>query len=317
MRAVVIAGPRRAEISEKSIPEPAPDEVLVRLEGCGVAASNLPVWEGRERYGYPRVAGAPGREGWGRVEAIGAAVEGISPGDRVALLSNHAFAEYDTANSGEVVRLPDSGAGKPFPGASLGCAMNVFRRSRIEPGQNVAVIGVGFLGALLTQLAARAGARVIAVSRRQFALEMARRCGAAETIAMGDDWRAIERVIELTDGEGCERVIEATGAQQALDLATELARERGWLVIAGDHQEGPRQVNLQLWSWRGLDVINAHEHKSPACVAGMQAALDAIADGELDPEPLYTHRFRLDQLDRAMEMMRRRPDGFLKALITM
>jgi threonine dehydrogenase-like Zn-dependent dehydrogenase len=317
MRAVVIAGPRRAEISEISIPEPAPDEVLVRLEGCGVSASNLPIWEGRERFGYPRVAGAPGREAWGRIEATGAAVKGFSPGDRVAMLSNHAFAEYDIANSNEVVRLPDSFTGKPFPGESLGCAMNVFRRSRIESGQNVAIIGAGFLGALLTQLAARAGARVIVVSRRPFALEMARRCGAAETIPMDDHWRIIEQVAELTGGEGCERVIEATGAQQALELATELTRERGWLVIGGYHQEGRRQVNMQLWNWRGLDVINAHERQSQTCVAGMQSAVDAVASGELDPAPLYTHRFRLDQLDQAMEMMRRRPDGFLKALITM
>jgi len=317
MRSIVIAGPRRTEITEISIPEPAPDEVRVRLEGCGVSASSLPVWEGRERFGYPRVAGAPGREGWGRIDAVGAAVTGLNPGDRVALLSNHAFAEYDIAKSAEVARLPDSGAGKPFPSEPLGCAMNVFHRSRIEPGQNVAIIGVGFLGALLTQLAARAGARVIAISRRQFALEMARRCGAAETISMDDDFRVIEQVVELTGGEGCERVIEATGAQRALDLATELARERGWLVIAGYHQEGLRQVNMQLWNWRGLDVINAHERDPQTYVVGMRAAVDAVANGALDPAPLYTHRFRLDQLDQAMEVMRRRPDGFLKALITM
>ena len=134
---------------------------------------------------------------------------------------------------------------------------------------------------------------------------------------MDDHWRVIEQVIELTGGEGCERVIEATGAQPSLDLATELARERGRLVIAGHHQEGVRQVNMQLWNWRGLDVINAHERDPQTYVAGMQAAIDAIANGELNPAPLYTHRFQLDQLGQAMEMMRRRPDGFLKALITM
>jgi threonine dehydrogenase-like Zn-dependent dehydrogenase len=74
---------------------------------------------------------------------------------------------------------------------------------------------------------------------------------------------------------------------------------------------------MQLWNWRGLDVINAHERDPQTYVAGMRAAVGAIANGELDPAALYTHRFRLDQLDQAMEMMRRRPDGFLKALITM
>jgi len=54
-------------------------------------------------------------------------------------------------------------------------------------------------------------------------------------------------------------VIEAAGQQWPLDLATELTRERGRLIIAGYHQDGPRQINMQLWNWRGLDVINAHE----------------------------------------------------------
>ena len=64
--------------------------------------------------------------------------------------------------------------------------MNVFRRSDIAAGQTVAIVGIGFLGALLTQLAAAAGARVIALSRRPFALEVARQCGAAATIALDE-----------------------------------------------------------------------------------------------------------------------------------
>ncbi|HEY6403075.1 MAG TPA: L-iditol 2-dehydrogenase, partial [Blastocatellia bacterium] len=111
-------------------------------------------------------------------------------------------------------------------------------------------------------------------------------------------------------------VIEATGEQRPLDLATELTRERGRLVIAGYHQGGPRQVNMQLWNWRGLDVINTHERDPRIYVAGMREAIDAVARGCLDPAPLYTHIFRLDQIDQAMKIARSRPDGFLKALIT-
>jgi len=65
--------------------------------------------------------------------------------------------------------------------------MNVFRRSAIEAGDTVAVIGIGFLGALLTQLAAGVGARVIAISQRAWSLALAREMGAAETIQLGDD----------------------------------------------------------------------------------------------------------------------------------
>src|SRR5262249_51584399 len=167
----------------------------------------------------------------------------------------------------------------------------VSRRASLAPGENVAIVGVGFLGALLTQLAARAGARVIAISRRPFALDVARMMGAAETIALDDHRRVIEEVVDLTQGECCDLVIEATGEQWPLDLATELTRERGRLVVAGYHQGGPRQVNMQLWNWRGLDVINAHERVPRVYVSGMREAVDAVAHGRLDPAPLYTHVF--------------------------
>jgi threonine dehydrogenase-like Zn-dependent dehydrogenase len=110
-------------------------------------------------------------------------------------------------------------------------------------------------------------------------------------------------------------VIEAVGKQWPLDLAAELTRERGRLVIAGYHQDGPRQVNMQLWNWRGLDVVNAHERDPAVYVAGVRAAIDAVASGRLDPGPLFSHTFRLDQLDAALAATRDRPDGFLKALI--
>ncbi|MCG3160873.1 MAG: putative zinc-type alcohol dehydrogenase-like protein YjmD [Acidobacteria bacterium] len=317
MRAATITGPKKTEISEMIIPEPAAHEVRVRIEGCGVCASNMPVWEGRNWFNYPRAAGAPGHEAWGRVDAVGSEVRNFLVGDQVTMLSYHAFAEYDVARSDEVVPLPDSLIGKPFPGEALACAMNIFRRAEIEPEQNVAIIGVGFLGALLTQLASRAGARVIAVSRRPYALDVAREAGAAETVPMKNHLRIIEEVIELTSGEGCDRVIEAIGEQWPLDLATEVTRERGRLIIAGYHQDGPRQVNMQLWNWRGLDVINAHERDPRVYVAGMREAINAVAKGQLNPAPLYTHTFKLDQIDQAMEMMRDRPDGFLKAVITM
>ncbi len=183
------------------------------------------------------------------------------------------------------------------------------------PGQTVAIIGIGFLGALLTRLATGAGARVIAVSRRRFARDVARSMGAAETLAMEDHATLVGQVKELTGGAFCDRVIEAVGTQWPLDLAAEVTRERGRLVVAGYHQDGPRQVNMQLWNWRGLDVINAHERDPGVYLRGMREAVDAVAAGRLDPLPLCTHRFPLDRLGEALDATRDRPDGFLKALV--
>jgi threonine dehydrogenase-like Zn-dependent dehydrogenase len=73
---------------------------------------------------------------------------------------------------------------------------------------------------------------------------------------------------------------------------------------------------MQLWNWRGLDVINAHERDPAEYIRGMREAVEAVASGQLDPSSLYTNRFPLEQLDDALNTTRDRPDGFLKALVT-
>jgi threonine dehydrogenase-like Zn-dependent dehydrogenase len=317
MRAARLAAPGEISLDEVAVPEPGPGQVRIRLEGCGVCASNLTPWGGAEWMTYPTEPGALGHEGWGVIDAVGEGVDGFAVGDRVAALSYSAYAEYDLADASATVKLPASLEGQPFPGEPLGCAMNIFRRSGIQAGQTVAIVGIGFLGALLTRLAKDAGARVIAISRRPFSLDVARQMGADETIAMEDHWAIIERVKELTGGVLADRVIEAVGKQWPLDLAAEITKERGRLVIAGYHQDGPRQVNMQMWNWRGLDVINAHERDPAVYVEGIRMAVDAVASGRLDPTPLYTHGYPLDQLDQALDDTRDRPDGFLKALVRM
>ena len=314
MRAAVLAAPGTIRMEEVARPEPGPGQLRVRLQGSGVCASNLSPWGGQPWFSYPFEPGAPGHEGWGVVDALGEGVDGFRVGERVAFLSGHAYAGYDVAEAAQTVRLPDALDGQPFPAEPLGCALNIFRRSRIEPGQSVAIVGVGFLGALLTRLASRAGARVIGISRRPTSLEVARDMGAAETIPMHDHQEIIERVKELTGGRFCDRVIEAVGKQWPLDLAGELTRERGTLVVAGYHQDGPRQVNMQLWNWRGLDVINAHERDPAVYLRGMREAVDAVADGRLDPAPLYT-AYPLDRLGDALDDTRDRPEGFVKAIL--
>jgi threonine dehydrogenase-like Zn-dependent dehydrogenase len=320
MRAAILEGPATIRIADADVPQPGPGEVRIRLEGCGVCASNVEPWEGQPWSRFPGAPGGLGHEGWGVIDAVGQGVGGLTPGDRVAALSERSFAQYDIAAAGRVVKLPAALDGRPFPGEPLGCAFNIFRRSDIRAGQTVAIIGIGFLGAVLTKLASDAGARVIAISRRQESLDLARHYGAAETVAMHDHWAIIEAVKALTgeaQGEAkmCERVIECVGKQWPLDLAGELIGFGGRLVVAGYHQDGPRQVNMQNWNWKGIDVISAHERDPAVQLQGLHEAVDAVASGRLDPTPLYSHRYGLDQLGEALAATRDKPQGFVKALV--
>lgn len=316
MEALEITSPKTITIKHIPIPEPAPDEVRIKMEGCGLCASNLPVWEGREWFQYPIQAGNPGHEGWGRIDALGKDVTGFSKGERVAAITFNAFAQYDLTKATNLIKLPAELDGVPFPGEPLGCAMNIFERSDIRAGQTVAILGIGFLGAMLIQLAHHAGAKVIALSRKGSSLELAHKLGADEVIAMDDHWQIIEKVKQLTKENFCERVIEATGKQWPLDLAAELTAIRGKLIIAGYHQDGSRQVNMQLWNWRGIDVINAHERDPEEYLKGMRNAVKAVLDGRLDPQPLFTHVFPAENLQQAFELHHENPEGFTKALIT-
>jgi len=317
MQAAVVTGPGTIAIREVPVPEPGPGQIRVRLTGCGVCASNLGPWSGPEWMTFPTEPGALGHEGWGVVDAIGPEVTTLAPGQPVATLFQKSYAEFDVGDATQVVPLPPELAHVPLPGEPLGCAMNIFRRAGIEEGQAVAIIGVGFLGAILTRLAAQAGAEVIAISRRPFALEIARNMGAASVIPMDDHHAIIDKVAALTGGRFCGRVIEATGKAWPLDLAGELTAEGGRLIVAGYHQDGPRQINMQLWNWRGIDVVNAHERDPATYVQGMREAMGAIVSGRLDPMPLITDTFPLSRLDDALNATRDRPDGFLKAVVKM
>ena len=315
MRAAVLTGPGQLRIDRVPLPQPGVGEVRIRLQGCGVCASNLTPWEGPEWMRFPTEPGALGHEGWGFVDAVGAGVTGLYAGDRVAALSGKAYADYDVAPASAVVKLPQSLEKLDLPLEPFGCAMNIFRRSDIREGQTVAIIGIGFLGAILVGLASNAWARVIAISRRRESLVLARLMGPIHPVPMHDHAEIIEQVRVLTDGNLCDRVIEAVGKQWPLDLAAELTREGGRLIIAGYHQDGPRQVNMQLWNWRGIDVINAHERDPAVAVQGMREAVSAIEAGLIDPKLLITHRYPLERLSEALNATRDRPGGFVKAVV--
>jgi threonine dehydrogenase-like Zn-dependent dehydrogenase len=315
MRAAVLTGAGKLKIEEVPLPEPARGQVRIRLEGCGVCASNLTPWEGPEWMHFPTEAGALGHEGWGVVDAMGEGVSAVQPGERVGFLSGKAYAEYDLADASQLVKLPQSLSELDLPLEPFGCAMNIFRRSDIRQGHTVAIVGIGFLGAILVALASNAGARVIAISRRQESLDLARLMGPINAIPMHDHEGIIRQVRELTNGVFCDRVIEAVGKQWPLDLAAELTRQGGRLIIAGYHQDGPRQVNMQLWNWRGFDVVNAHERDPVVAVQGMRDAVEAIESGLIDPRLLITHRYPLDRLDEALNATRDRPGNFVKAVV--
>lgn len=314
MRSAILVEPRQFRIESNDLPEPGEGEVRIRVRGCGVCGSDMGPWKGLPGMSYPLNPGAPGHEVFGTVEAVGAGVQGLSPGQAVTALTYRAYSEYDLAKADSVIPLPDALAGRPVLGEPVACAVNVMRRSGVQEGDTVVLLGTGFLGTLLLQLLQRhRPARVFAVSRRRMDPELAERLGVSEVLTYEDD--VCGRVGAATGGRMADVVIEATGKQGPLDLATNLTRVRGRLIVAGYHQDGPRTVNMQLWNWHGIDVINAHERDPEVYRSGMEEGVRLLAAGELDLDPLITHTFPLADINQAFRMTEERPDGFLKSVV--
>jgi 2-desacetyl-2-hydroxyethyl bacteriochlorophyllide A dehydrogenase len=307
MRAAVLRAPHDIALQVIEPPVPGPSEVRIRVEGCGVCGSNIPPFTGRPWFSYPMLPGMPGHEPWGVIESWGRNVSGVTRGQRVAFLADRAFAELVVADADRIVPLPEALADRPMPAEPLACAVNVMERAAIAAGDRVAVIGVGFLGAVLVDLAVQRGATVSVWSRRAFARDIACELGAVEAF----DFEAASPETPF------DCVIEAAGEQHTLDRASALVRERGRLVIAGYHQDGPRSVNMQSWNWRGLDVINAHERDTARYVEGMRRAVALAADGALHLELLCTHAVPFEDIACAFDAALNRPPGFLKAMVTM
>src|ERR1700754_4315668 len=125
MRAAVLTGPGAIEIHEIERPFPRVNQVQIRIESCGVCASNVAPFEGRPWFSYPFQPGSPGHEAWGRIEKLGPSVTGWRVGDRVAFLSTHGFAEYDVAHTGALVALPPQFDDEQIPAEPIGCVMNI------------------------------------------------------------------------------------------------------------------------------------------------------------------------------------------------
>ncbi len=288
MRAAVFTRPNEVEIQTVAMPVPRPTEVRVRLEGCGISSADVAAWAGMPWRSYPSEPGALGHEGWGVVDAVGSKVETVAIGARVALISSRAYAEYDVTDADKVIPIPRALWLTAFPGSALATALSLFQKAAVKRGEHVAVIGVGFQGAVLTRLACAAGAQVTVFSRRNYALEIARQLGAHGALPLVSPSETFEDAAQLTRSKFFDCVIEINTTHSGHKLAIELAREHGRLVTRED---------------------------APPTIEGIRAAIDAIASGRLRPALLYTHHYTLGRLGEALKVAAERPDGFIKAIV--
>jgi D-arabinose 1-dehydrogenase-like Zn-dependent alcohol dehydrogenase len=320
-------------VQEVPAPDPAPGGVVVRVAASGICRSDWHAWQGHDPdVVLPHV---PGHELAGTVEAVGDGVTRWHAGDRVTVPFVNAcgrcaqcaagehqvcgrqtqpgfthwgsLAEFVALDAADVnlVAVPD---GLDLAtAASLGCRYATAFRAvahvgRVRPGEWIAVHGCGGVGLSAVQIAAAAGARVVAVDVAPGALELARRLGAEHVVGGGADVPAV--VTELTGG-GAHVSLDALGAPVTCANSIRSLRPRGRHVQVGllPPEQGRAEVPMERVIALELQVLGSHGMAAHA----YPELLGLIAAGRLDPRPLVTRELELDEAGAALADVGRHP----------
>jgi threonine dehydrogenase-like Zn-dependent dehydrogenase len=254
----------------------------------------------------------------GEVVAARPEVTRLSEGDRVTGLFQGAYADVCLAKEAELLPVPDGVSEENALGEPLACLVNAQRRTPVELADQVAVIGLGYMGlGILQLLTLRGPSRIVAIDVREEARAAAMALGADESYhpsQLPDEYR-LTNSSDWDSDRGFDVVVEGSGTQPGLTLAGEMVRAHGVLSILGYHQGGPRQVEVRMWNWKAIDVVNAHVRRLADLMESMRIGLELTAKGLIDLGALVTHRYSLDEVDRAYTDLQQKPPGFIKAVV--
>ena len=292
MRAILLKSPsgRAEDIVVADVPEPAagPGEVVVEVVfgGCNFADTMMHIGTYPHPKGYPIVAGL---ELAGRIVGVGADVSDFKVGDRVAAFSEGAggFAERCVVPTERLIRLPDAvgyDVGAAFPIQAL-TAWNILHTvSTTTAGQTILVHAIGGgLGLYVTQLAVRAGARVIGTVGTSGKERRALEFGATRVINREQE-DFVAAVMEATGGRGVDKIVDSTGAS-ILDRSFATIRTLGHIVSVGEAEGKPFANLWERLVPKSLTFTRFHlghcDFASVQWQDGVAAVVQAIAAGDL------------------------------------
>lgn len=278
----------RPILGDLPAPVPGVGELLLDVRAAGLNHADLLQLRGH----YPPPPGepeVPGLECSGVVEAVGPAVSGFGPGDRVmALLAGGAHGTKAAAPFGQVMPLPESWSfeqGAALPEAAITSWTNLVREGGLQAGESVLVTGAtGGMGTMMVQLAHEIGARVLAAGRDPERLEPLRDLGAESLCTL--DENLPDHVRDALDGEGVDLVIDLVGGEHTPRCLKALGR-RGRLVLVGVLAGTRAEVDLADVLRRRLTIrgsvlrARSREEKAQLVSAFWDFAADRLADGRI------------------------------------
>ncbi|MDO8550765.1 MAG: zinc-binding dehydrogenase [Ignavibacteria bacterium] len=316
MRSAVLYGPHDWRIEDLNIPSLNNDDVLLKVKVCGVCHSEIHQWNVKVNgLEYPRYIG---HEVAGEVLESGKDVKSFKPGDRVAVWTDgKGYAEQINVKSNRLFKISDNVSFTEAMAEPIACTTNGVIRANIHLNDSVALVGTGFMGLILLQQLKLRGAKFIAaIDVREEILELAKNLG-ADFVINPQKENTKDVIKDLTNGKGVDISFEVGGNETTLNLAADICRMEGKLVIFGFHP-GPRKIkDLGYWNWMAFDIINAHFRDLNTILNGTRIGMEMLNAGKINMKPLITHNFKLDEIENAFMAAKEKPKGFIKSVIVM
>jgi 2-desacetyl-2-hydroxyethyl bacteriochlorophyllide A dehydrogenase len=312
MRAVQRTAPGRLEMIEMPKPAPGPGQVLTRTALVSICGSDWPVaLYGRPDVTYPLEPGRPCHEIVSVVESSDLAE--FKPGDRVLSIAPPAYdglREYHVRDRHEIITLPpDRPLEELVLTQPLGVVVRMCRKWPNILGWNAVVIGQGSIGMLFTLMLRQLGARrIITLDLEEYRLEVSRAIGATHTLNPEKD-DAVQAVMDLTDGQGADMVVEAVGIEQTANLTISLVRRGGYITMYGIQKTSPVALDLISMVRREVTLLTTQAGDRDLDYG---LARDLIADGRIALPRMITHKFPVTAIREAFELAHDCRDGVIK-----
>lgn len=347
MRAAVLFGPGDIRVVDRPVPQPGPHQVLVRVAMCGTCGTDLKILDGHFPQTPPFGEFTPGHEWAGTVVSLGEGVDEFAPGDRVCIevhagcgrcdncvigkytaCLNYAkpgkgqrasgitvdggFAEYAVHDVKALYPMPENVS---FEDAVLvttaGTGLyGIDVAGGYMAGQDVVVVGPGPIGLMTVQLCRQLAARsVTLVGTRPSRLELGARLGATETVNARES-DVVERVLELTGGDGADWVIETSGGPDVPNQCISMTKRGGRIVFVAFY---PGSVTLDLSAAVRGDITMFTSRGEGG--NNVKRAVAMAANGGLRGEELVSHRFPLDDIAEAFRVVREREGDPMKVVV--
>lgn len=343
--AAVLMAPNALEVRTVVTPRPGPADVLIKVEACAVCSSDLSLtakpWPGQPPYG----SFIPGHEYSGTIVALGETVDEFKIGDRVAVeahlgclrcrncrlgnytaclnygkkghrangfTTNGGFAQYVVNHVNTVYPIPDSvGFEEASLITNLGCVLYGFETiGGYIVGDHVVVIGPGPLGLISVEVAkALCAGRVFLIGTRTARLKAGKALGADRIIDVSKE-DPVQVIKEETNGIGADLVIESSGATQAPQMAIDMARRMGKILLLGFPDE-PVQADF---SSLGKENKSIHTVRGEGW-ANCGRAISLLASNRVSLKSLVTHSFSLNDIFEAFKTFKGRTGGAIKVVV--